>query len=241
LYVLATDHLPERTRPWVVWVIALAPGALSLVLGYSDSLWLAGTVWALVAADRHRWVVAGLLAAVATASRPNGALVVGVLLVAVLVARAGWRAGVAVVVPSLVFLVGWIWYLDAHAGDGFAFWGGKDAWDERSIVSFVREPFGDSVALFHVAVFALFALAYIVRVRSQPVPWAALTALVILPPLVLGVVGLARYAVLAFPVAFAVADVVASRGRAVMIGYLTVSAGTIAVFAHFVVARSWLP
>ena len=84
-------------------MFALAPGALSMVLAYSDALFLAGAVWALVAADSRRWLLAGLIAVCATASRPNGALIVGALLLAVIVARGGWRAAMAVSVPSAGF------------------------------------------------------------------------------------------------------------------------------------------
>ena len=71
-YRLAVRHLPPAAAPWAPWFLAIAPGAVTMVLGYADSLYLAGLVWALVLAEDRRWWAAGLLAAVATASRPNG-------------------------------------------------------------------------------------------------------------------------------------------------------------------------
>jgi Gpi18-like mannosyltransferase len=224
-----------------VWVFALAPGALSLVLGYSDAVFLAAMVWALVAADSHRWLVAGLLAAAATASRPNGALVVAVLVVAALVARAGWRALLAVTLPSAAFLAGWMLYLDLHVGDPLVFWEAKDAWTELSVVDFLTDPTADWLPVIHVAVFAIAAIAYALRARVQPLAWAVLTALVVLPPMVLGVVGLARYVVLAFPIQFAIASVVTARGRSWVVGYVVVSAAVLGWFARMVVAASWVP
>lgn len=241
IYRLAATHLAAPSARWVIWVLALAPGALSLVLGYSDAMFLAAAVWALVAADSRRWLLAGTIAVCATASRPNGALIVAALLVAVIVARAGWRAAVAVSVPSVLFLLGWMAYLDAHVGDPVAFWAAKDAWVELSVFDFAADPFRSRLALTHAVVFAVAAVAYATRIRRQPWSWAVLTVLVVVPPMLLGVVGLARYAVLAFPMQLAVADVLATRGRAWVIGYLGLSAGVLATFAHLMVARSWVP
>jgi hypothetical protein len=39
----------------------------------------------------------------------------------------------------------------------------------------------------------------------------------------------------------AVADVLAARGRNWVIGYLVASGCVLAVFAHLVIARSWVP
>lgn len=241
IYRLASTHLAPSTARWAVWVCALAPGALSLVIGYSDAVFLAGAVWALVAADSRRWVLAGLIAACATASRPNGALIVAALFVTVFVARAGWRAALAVSVPSAAFLLGWMAYLDARTGDPLVFWAAKDAWIELSVIDFVTDPVSSFLPLTHVLVFVVAAVAYITRFRGQPMSWLVLTVLVVAPPMVLGVVGLARYAVLAFPLQLAVADVLASRGRSWVLGYLVVSSGVLAVFAHLMVAESWVP
>jgi hypothetical protein len=238
---LADRHLDARVAPWAVWVMALAPGSLSLVLGYADSLFLAALIWALVFADEHRWLAAGLAAAASTASRPNGVIAVMALLVVVIVARAGWRAVLTVSAPSAMFLVGWLGYLEVHAGDAFAFWRAKDGWPELSLGEFVADPLASRLPLAHVAVFALAAGVYAARVRSQPAAWAAVSVLVLAPPLALGVVGLARYAALAFPLQLAVTDVVASRGRAWIVGYLVVSGLGLALSAHLVVSSSWVP
>jgi hypothetical protein len=212
-----------------------------MVLAYSDALFLAGATWALVAADRRRWLLAGTFAVCATASRPNGALIVGALLVAVIVARAGWRAAIAVSVPSAAFLLAWMTYLNAHVGDPFVFWAAKDAWVELSVAAFVTDPLGSGVALTHVVLFAIAVGAYAVRFLRQPPAWTALTFVVVAPPMLLGVVGLARYAVLAFPIQLAVTDVLAARGRNWVIGYLVVSSLVLGVFARLVVEQSWVP
>jgi Flp pilus assembly protein protease CpaA len=62
------------------------------------------------------------------------------------------------------------------------------------------------------------------------------------PALAFGVVGLARYAVLAFPMQVAVADTLSRRSpNWVIWAALVCSAIGLGYFAHEVVAHSWLP
>ena len=89
---LAVRHLPKASAPWATWFLTIAPGAVTMVLGYADGLYLAGLVWALVLAEDRRWWAAGVLAAVATAARPNGWIAVVAVAITVWSLRAGWRA-----------------------------------------------------------------------------------------------------------------------------------------------------
>jgi hypothetical protein len=240
---LARRHLPATAAPWATWFLVLAPGAITLVMGYSDAIYLAGLVWALVLAEDRRWWAAGLVAAVATAARPNGWIAVAALVVMVATSRAGWRALAAVVAPSAAFLVCWCWYLWSVTGDPLVFYDAKSAWDEIRIGDLLSDPFSGrhSAALFHL-LFALAMLAFwVLRVRRQPPAWAAIVVLTVFPALVLGLDGSARYAVLAFPVPFAVADVLATRGRAWAGVGLTVCGAGLVALAYLVVAKTWLP
>ena len=79
------------------------------------------------------------------------------------------------------------------------------------------------------------------RFRRQPPAWAAVVVLGVLPALALGVVGVARYAVLAFPIPIAFADVLAGRPRWVIVSALSVSAIVLVIFARLVVTKSWVP
>ena len=63
----------------------------------------------------------------------------------------------------------------------------------------------------------------------------------VLPSLALGVVGVARYAVLAFPIPIAFADVLSGRPRWVIAAALSVSAVGLMIFARLVVTKSWVP
>jgi hypothetical protein len=242
-YRLARRHLPATAAPWATWFLVLAPGAITMVMAYSDALYLAGLVWALVLAEDRRWWAAGFVAAIATAARPNGWIAVVALVVTVAVSRAGWRALVAVVAPSTMFLACWCWYLWSVTGDPLVFYDAKSAWQEIRLGDLLDDPFSGrhSAALFHF----LFAVAGLVfwalRARRQPPAWAAIVVLGVVPSLQLGLEGVARYAILAFPVPFAVADVLTARGRVAAGAGLVVSGAGLVALAYLVVAKTWLP
>jgi Gpi18-like mannosyltransferase len=242
IHRLAVVHAGPAAARWAVWFVALSPGALSLVLGYADAFYLAAIAWALVFAGDGRWTAAGTAAALATASRPNGWIAVVAVIIVVARTDRSWRAVAAAAAPSAVFLIGWFWYLDHATGDPFVFWSAKSAWEETSIVEWAGRPLTDHLEMFHVAWFAVALAFYIRRVRHQPPEWLAITVMTVVPALLFGVVGLARYAVLAFPMQVAVADSLSRRSSTWVIwaalGFSTASLG---YFAHAVVADSWLP
>ena len=242
IYRLAVVHAGPAAARWSVWFVALAPGALSLVLGYSDAFYLAALAWALVFAGQRRWGVAGVAAAVATASRPNGWIAVVAVLVVVVRTDRSWRAVLTAVAPSAVFMIGWCWYLDWATGDPFVFWAAKSAWDETSIIEWAHHPMAVQLELFHVAWFSVALVFYVRRVAQQPPEWLVITVLTVAPAMAFGVVGLARYAVLAFPMQIAVADSLSRRSPNWVIWVaLACSAIGLGYFAHAVVAHTWLP
>ena len=239
--LLAIRHVGDGAGRLTPWVIALAPGGLSLILGYSDAFYLAALIWALVAVDHRRWWLAGVLAAAATASRPNGAIAMIAIVVVALGIRAGWRQLSALVVPSIAFLVAWMVYLDVTTGDPVLFWTAKAGWIEMTLLEFLSDPLQQRLALTHIVLLLIFLVPYAMRFRRQPPAWAVVVVLGVLPALALGVVGVARYAVLAFPIPIAFADVLAGRPRWVMVSALSVSAVVLMIFARLVVTKSWVP
>ena len=243
VYRLAVRHLPPRAAPWAPWFVAVAPGAVTMILGYADSLYLAGLVWALVLVEDRRWWAAGLLAAVATASRPNGWIAPVAVLVAVLLARAGWRAVVAVVTPSVAFFIGWCTYLNWATGDPFVFWEAKKAWAEITLTAFLQEPlaYRNWPSLFHLVCLLALVAPYVMRIRRQPPAWAVVVALGVVPSLLLGTEGMARYAILAFPMPLAAADVLTTRARWPAVVALVVAGGAMVFLAVMINYRSWLP
>jgi hypothetical protein len=239
---LAVRHLPARAAPWATWFLALAPGAITMVMGYSDSLYLAGLVWAVVLAEDRRWWAAGLTAAVATAARPNG-WIAAVAVVFVVGIHRGWRPLVAVVTPPAAFLIGWCWYLWSLTGDALAFYHAKSAWYEIPIASLLADSWRTSYqpAWFHVLWALTLVVPFVATIRRQPLSWIAVVVLSVVPSLFLGTVGLARYAILAFPLPFAVADVLTARARTFAVAGLAACAAWLVALSWLVAARTWLP
>ncbi len=239
--LLAERHVGAGAARLTPWVIALAPGALSLVLGYSDSFYLAALIWAVLAVDQRRWWLAGVLAALATASRPNGAIAVVVVVALAIGLGAKRRDFVALTLPSVLFLFAWMVYLWQTAGDPLLFWTAKAAWVEKTAIEFISDPLLQRLALFHMALLAIFLVPYLMRFRRQPPAWSIVVVLGVLPALALGVVGVARYAILAFPIPIAAADLLSERPRWVQVVALVTSAAVLMTFARLVVTKSWVP
>jgi hypothetical protein len=239
--LLAKRHLGDGAAMWTPWVIALAPGGLSLILGYSDSFYLAALIWAVLAVDQRRWWLAGVLAAAATASRPNGVIAVVAILAIAIGLRATFRQFVVLVVPSLAFVAAWMCYLWWTTEDALLFWTAKSQWIETSLVEFLSDPLDQRLALVHMGLLVVYLTPYLLRIRRFPPPWAVVVVLGVLPALAFGVVGTARYAILAFPLPIAAGDFLAEQPRWVRVIALTASAIGLMIFARFVVTRSWVP
>jgi hypothetical protein len=132
-------------------------------------------------------------------------------------------------------------YLDITTGDPVLFWTAKAGWIEMTLFEFLADPLHQRLALTHIVLLLIFLVPYAMRFRRQPPAWAVVVMLGVLPALALGVVGVARYAVLAFPIPIAFADVLAGRPRWVVVTALTVSAIVLMIFARLVVTKSWVP
>jgi hypothetical protein len=246
---LARHHVSVRAATYAVWITALFPGAITFTMGYADSLFLAGAVWAFVLLEEGRPLASGAAALVATAARPNGFIVVLALAVAVLwphspdgvpsvpATESRRRTLVAVVAPSAVFFAAWMaicWY---HTGDPFVFLTAKSAWDEYTVW---QAPSYLPAAL-HVAMAGLLLIPFLLRWRLQPPAWVAFVGLTILPSLFLGVVGLGRYAVQCFPLAIATGAVLDRLDERVGRLVVWASAAAIVAWALLVTRDSYIP
>jgi len=101
---------------------ALAPAAVFLAAGYSESLFAAFAFPAWYAARRDRWLAAVLLAAGASCVRVNGLFLAAALALEFLLAgraRRSWRQLPLLVVPALPAL-GYVLYLHHRTGDWLA-------------------------------------------------------------------------------------------------------------------------
>ncbi|MGH2466304.1 MAG: hypothetical protein ACRDGL_01005 [Candidatus Limnocylindrales bacterium] len=137
--LVATDFGPAMADRTVLY-LAIFPAAFFLLAPFTEALFLAGSVWALLAARRREWGLAGLAAVLAALARPLGAFLV---LPLAWEAWSAWReqrvasgpwpgppaAALAVVAPLVAtgLFVGWA---AVHVGQSpFAaqsLWGGQD-------------------------------------------------------------------------------------------------------------------
>ena len=133
----------RRTGLVLVALFAATPMSVVLSMAYSEAMFCALAVWALVGVLERRWVLAGACCAVAGLVRPTAAalvLAVGLAaLVAVIRGRDGWRpwVGGALAPVGLVGYLAWVadrtgrwdgWFGVQRRGWGSGFDGGLATW-----------------------------------------------------------------------------------------------------------------
>ncbi|MFC8957503.1 mannosyltransferase family protein [Streptomyces sp. NPDC057101] len=120
---IAQRHLPRQDAGrHTVLLMLVSPCAVFLAVGYTEALFLALALPAWLAAQRHAWATASLLAALATAVRISGlflAAAMAVLFVLSVRARGDWRKLPWIAVP-LVPVALYFSYLRTHTGDWMA-------------------------------------------------------------------------------------------------------------------------
>ncbi|MEU4745879.1 glycosyltransferase family 39 protein, partial [Actinosynnema sp. NPDC023658] len=90
LYELVAEQFGDRTARWSAFFLAFSPFSVTFAAGYAEALFVPLTLAVFLLVRRERWLLAGVLGALATLTRPNGVLIVLVFAVA-LVHRYGWR------------------------------------------------------------------------------------------------------------------------------------------------------
>lgn len=154
----------------MVGLFAVMPMSIVLTMAYTESMFCALAVWALVAVCERRWVLAGLACAAAGLVRPTAIALVGAVLlaagVAVLRRRDGWRpwAG-GLLAPA--GLVGYVLWVGGRTGawDGW-FTLQQRGWDSqfdygRATVTFGLEMLADARSVLEVATVAFLGVAVV--------------------------------------------------------------------------------
>ena len=213
LHRLVTLELGAEVARVAVWMLALFPGALWLGAPYSESLFLLLSVAAFWYARTERWAWAGVCAALASATRSAGIVLVVPLVIL------WWRSGrrprtLAWIALAPLGLAAYSLYLALAVGDGFAYlhlqevWfrsfagpfgavpdGAVAAWDGlRQIVSgqrahvYFTEAGGDPIAVgwHNVELFAfllLGATAVVGVLRRLPAAYGAYVVVALAVPL----------------------------------------------------------
>jgi hypothetical protein len=200
-------------------VVSLFPGSVVLSMCYAEPLLLVAAAGCLLALADRRWLLAGLAAAVGTATRPNGlALVVACAVAAALAIRSRreWRALLAPALAPLGFL-GFQAYLAHRTGEA-AVWFRvqREAWDEgtsfgwrvvTAAVDVVRAPLSSPANLLTVASVAVIVTGFVgLRRHRIPAPDLAYTAVIVfLMLLPATVTARPRFVLAAFPLVLVLA------------------------------------
>lgn len=123
-WVLVSRLTDREAADRAALMVSFFPGSVVFSIAYAEALMLCLVVACLLALERRRWTTAGVLAALATATRPNAIAIVAACAWAALAAirRNGeWRSAIAPILAPLGVL-------GFHA---FLWWrtGRADAWD----------------------------------------------------------------------------------------------------------------
>ena len=194
VYRIASRHGGVTVARLSVWALALFPASFVFSMTYPSAIFLAASVWAFVLVEDRHDLAAGLVAVGAAMVRPNGA----VLVIALIVAVHAWRRAILVAGPSVVAVGAWCLYCWDRTGDPLVFLTTKSRWQEITFVGLFEGHVKWSV-LPHVLL-AIGALGVLVVQRKRlPVSWLVFGALYLIPSLQLGMVGVGRYANECFP------------------------------------------
>lgn len=120
-------------------LMAIFPGSFVLSFAYTEALLLVLATGCLLCLLRRQWWAAGLLAALGTATRPNGIALVAACAVASLLAireRREWRSLVAPLLSPIGF-VGFQWWLGVHTSERWVWFRVQtEAWGEGTSFGF---------------------------------------------------------------------------------------------------------
>ena len=200
-------------------LFAVFPGSFVLSFAYSEALFIVFAASCLLLLLDEQWLLAGLAAALATATRPNGVAIVFACLVAAAIAiktKRQWSSLLAVLLAPIGF-IGFQLYVDDTAGErGAWFRVQREAWSEgtsfgvtavENTFGFITSPFDSTAdALTFLSLGALAVMLYAAWKRRLPWPWVAyslvIIALMLIPETV---TARPRFVFTAFPLFIAVA------------------------------------
>ncbi len=198
---------------------AVFPGSVVLSFAYAESMMIVLAAACLILLLDEKWLLAGLAAALATATRPNGIAVVAACVIASFLAirrSRDWASLVAVVLAPIGFVF-FQWYISRTAGENWIWFRvQREAWAEGTsfgttavgnTFQFVVNPLSSpSDALTALSMIALIGMTYCAwKVR---LPWilvafcAVVVALMLIPETV---TARPRFLFTAFPFFIAVA------------------------------------
>lgn len=200
-------------------IAAFFPGSFVLSFAYSEALMLMIAALCFIALRQKAWWIAGVLAALGTACRPNGVALVAACGVAALVAIKHDREWKALVAPLLApwGFVGFMVFLKFHTNENAAWFRvQREAWKEGTsfgatavsrTFDFFLNPTGSPTSVLTAAsMIAMFIAFYFLYKYRLPLMYLAYSAVVIgLMLIPATVTARPRFLYTAFPLIFPVA------------------------------------
>ncbi|MBB5122658.1 hypothetical protein [Streptomyces eurocidicus] len=166
---------------------ACSPYAFALWVPYSEAVFSAALVWAMVALLARRWLSAAALCVVAGAVRPTATVLIGTVALAagwaVVRRRDGWRPWVALLVAPLGLLGSWL-FLGAKVGRVDGWFEAERAWGQsfdfgRGTAHFLKDVLlyeragrlSDVRGAVVLGLVVLTAVAVLALALDRSVPW----------------------------------------------------------------------
>lgn len=246
----------RRLAGRAVWLLALLPPAMVLVLGYAESTFLALALGVFLALRRSRWWLAAGLGVLAGLARPVGvALVVPALLEAARgmrgLPRSAWAGRLAAVVGPVVGTAAYLVWVEIDRGDWslpFSVQGAPDlrgAWANPVARAadtigglFGSERLGDGL---HAPWILLYLALLVVVFARWPLAYGAYSTVLLVVALSAESLGsFERYGLAAFPLVLALASV-ASWRRWTAAAAVTGCAGGLAAFSALAFLGAFVP
>jgi 4-amino-4-deoxy-L-arabinose transferase-like glycosyltransferase len=216
--LLARDLFGERIAYRTMLLMAFFPGSFVLSFTYSEATLILVAAASLLFLLRRQWVAAGVLAAIGTATRPNGLALVAACAVASFLAirqRREWRSLIAPILAPLGFIAFQL-HLRLKNGEWVWFRVQREAWDEgtsfgltaiRNTVEAIQRPLSSPTDLITaLSFFGTLVMLWIMWKRRLPWPVMAFV-LVVLAMMILPntVTARPRFLYTAFPLLISVA------------------------------------
>jgi hypothetical protein len=233
VFVLARRLTDTDVALRAVALLCFFPSAFILSMGYSEGLFIAAAAACLYCLHTRHWVLAGLVGAIGSATRPTGAVLVAccgwAALMELSARRPGWWRALVAPVLALVGIAGYFVYLRVHVGMWKAWFEAEHrGWGHRTdpgaalvrhIWRVVRHPNATS-DFFNVLAFAIFVVGVVLLVRWRPPSTLTIYAVAIVLPGVLTPVILStpRYVIVAFPIFIAFARVLRGHAFTAVVG-----------------------
>lgn len=231
VWLLARDLAGGEVATRAVLLFSFFPGSFVLGMIYSEGAFLALAAACLLALHRRCWVVAGLAAAAAGATRPTGLVLVACCTWAAVEAvrrRREWLALAAPVLAPIGFGA-WSLFLSVHTGSATSWLRSqRDGWGQgfdfgthtsRSIGSFLVHPLDDFNRSVCVLAIAAIAAGGVLLWRWRPPAVLWIYTAGIIAPAVLSTVltSTPRFALTAFPLQIGAARSLSGTAFAVML------------------------